>query len=49
VLDLEHLPGDAQTDVAAATGGVRPGSASEGDLQPTPDSGSAHETGGEAR
>jgi glycerol-3-phosphate dehydrogenase len=47
VLDVEHLPGDARADVAATAGGLRPGSA-ERDLQPTPATGSAHETGGEA-
>jgi glycerol-3-phosphate dehydrogenase len=48
VLDVEHLPGDPERDVAATTGGVRPGSRERGDLQPTPATGSAHETGGEA-
>jgi len=42
-----HLPGDARADVAATAGGLRQGSA-ERDLQPTPATGSAHETGGEA-
>src|SRR3954453_9982876 len=48
VLDVEHLPGDPQRDVAATAGGVRPGSREHGDLQPTPGAGSAHETGAEA-
>jgi hypothetical protein len=48
VLDVEHLPGDPERDVAATAGGVRPGSREHGDLQPTPGTGSAHETGGEA-
>jgi glycerol-3-phosphate dehydrogenase len=44
LLDVEHLPGDAARDVAAASDtGVRPGSAQQGDLQPTPAPGSAHD------
>jgi len=45
LLDVEHLPGDARRDVAAAVHtGVRPGSAEDGDLQPTPAPGSAHDS-----
>jgi glycerol-3-phosphate dehydrogenase len=48
VLDVEHLPGDVEADDAATAGtGVRMGSARNGDLQPTPGAGSAHETGAE--
>jgi glycerol-3-phosphate dehydrogenase len=40
VLDVEHLPGGTPE----VEGGVRPGSAEEGDLQPTPGTGSAHDS-----
>jgi glycerol-3-phosphate dehydrogenase len=49
ILDVEHLPGDVAADAAATSEtGVRPGSAEGGDLQPTPATGSSHESGGEA-